>query len=111
MSQARKRGSYEQRVAQAIEKKETLARLERERVHQHALDVEAKRQAAYELELHCWKLMIWWQVEMSAERYEQYLHRKHKRDMANAQMLGTLASAFGTFMYHPRHRGGGIGRI
>lgn len=95
MSQAKRRGTYEERVQQAILRK----------AHEEAIIQNQKFDRARQ-ELQAWKTMVWWQIEMTKERYDRFVRRKHKSTMTAL----TLASAFGTFMYHPRSRAG-FGRI
>lgn len=96
MSQSKRRGTFEERKAQAIQRE-----ADRLQAVQDAKDLR------HEQELQAWRTMVWWQVEMTEERYNRWAKRKHKRDMDMAVMAGTLASAFGTFTYRRNH--GGIG--
>lgn len=90
MGQASRRGNLETRIQQSKVNK----------AHEEALIENARLDRAMQ-ELQGWKTMVWWQLEMSIDRYERIQRAKHKRDMAMAQVMGTL---FGTFMYQPPFR-------
>jgi hypothetical protein len=77
MSQAKRRGTYEQRVAQAQE---------RERLRLQTID-EARR-LRYLEEVRAWDTMVWWQIEMTERR--EYIRRKRM-----TEMQVTLAGIFG----------------
>lgn len=100
MSQARRRGTFEERKAQAIEREALRQQAERDARHQRALEAAAKREQREQEEVKAIQTMVWWQFEMSHERYELFQKRKHKRDMANAQMAGMFAS----LLYQPPFR-------
>lgn len=88
MGQASRRGSLEQRVLQA-----QIAK-----AHEEALKENKRIDRALQ-ELQGWKTMTWWQLEMSIELYERVQKRKHKNDMAMAQIFGILyGGVYGRFL-------------
>lgn len=88
MSQSKRRGTFEERKAQAIQRE-----ADRLQAIQDAKDLRHAQ------ELQAWRTMVWWQIEMTEERYNRFVKRRHR--------VATLASAFGTFLYHPNHSRGG----
>jgi hypothetical protein len=77
MGQAKRRGSFEERKAQAIQK-------EQDRLGA----IEAKRQLKYEQEIQAYKTMVWWQIDLSEIRYERIMKAKHKSQMGWASLMG-----------------------
>lgn len=88
MGQASRRGTYEERVAQS--KLNTL--------HEAALR-EDKVRTREKQEVQAIETMVWWQFEMTYERYELHQKRFHKRSMVMAQTLGMLYGGFGALTY------------
>jgi hypothetical protein len=83
MGQAKRRGSFEERKAHAVhvEQLKTLSRTK-------------ARQLRYHQESEAFRLMVWWQFEMSAERYDRIKKSEMEYQMAMAQTLGVLAWSF-----------------
>ena len=67
MGQASRRGTFEERKAQAIERQQKMADI-----------LEFEKQKRFEQECLAEDLMVWWQRDMSRERYlksrEDYMH-------------------------------------
>ncbi|BET58110.1 MULTISPECIES: hypothetical protein [Geobacter] len=90
MGEASKRGTFEQRKEQAIQRKQA-----------EQDTIRAKLELRKQQEEQAWKIMVWWQIELSERRYYQIRKRRTDTQMALASLLGM---AYGG-------RWGGIGAI
>lgn len=77
MGQASRRGSFEDRQAQAIERKRQLN-----------LAIQMERQKRIEQEALAWNTMVWWQIEMTEARYRRIKKRELDMNMTMATLLG-----------------------
>jgi hypothetical protein len=83
MGQAARRGSLEVRKRLSIQK-------EVDRLN----TIEAHKQMLFQREIDAYKIMVWWQIDLSEERYHRIMKRKYKRDRDLAQLAGLLYSTF-----------------
>jgi hypothetical protein len=79
MGESRRRGTFEQRKALAIQRE------------QDRLDaIEADRLLRYRQECEAYNVMVWWQIDMSEARHSRIIRAKRKSQMAWVRLMGML---------------------
>jgi hypothetical protein len=76
MGQAKKRGTFEERKALAIQREEDRLNA-----------IEAARSLRYQQEVEAYKLMVWWQVDMSEQRHRNIMRRRWQGQRDAAALL------------------------
>jgi len=77
MSQARRRGTFEERKAQAIQREQLRLAV-----------IEATRRERYQQECKAYDIMVWWQHDMSKQRCDRIVNRRTTTQMQLAQIFG-----------------------
>lgn len=93
MGAAKRRGTPEQRMAQA---QQALQKIKD--------DIEAARRLRVDQELQAYRTMVWWQIDMSERRYARIQRAKHQSQMGLASLMGMLYGGMGWDMFTPRFR-------
>jgi hypothetical protein len=79
VGQASKRGTFEQRKANALQREQDWL-----------AEIELDRQLVYQRHVDAYKQMVWWQRDMSEERHAVIMRAKMRSHLAWAGLMGMI---------------------